>query len=334
MFHHFTYNSNWQREVRVTWTEHGPKSEFARYRNFSSMGLSFPQFSFRPLFELIEPRQVIQLVTHLLLEHKVLLVRSKYQDNAILIESLLQLLAPLYPQIPAHKACSQWTFVNISYITRSMSEYVDMPMPYVMGVPRMIYDQICKERGELHLSDDTVLFDVDKKELRFTGDTYDLPTSLTYSVFEALTNARMPPGDKTNPVFSPEEHWLEGALKVRLALFEMYLSLLDNFAPFLATHAEEPLTAGNVFQMDKYLACFQDERAPFMMQFARTQNFSSFLEHAYRSRTETNEITYFMEGAKVFHTLGHIGLAMHSKKTLVQMQRIYRNVTSDFILSP
>jgi len=53
--------------------------------------------------------------------------------------------------------------VNISCLTYLMIDYIDMPMPYIIGLPRKIYKQIVEERGEDWLPSDVVLFDVDKQ---------------------------------------------------------------------------------------------------------------------------------------------------------------------------
>lgn len=67
-----------------------------RYRNFTPYDLSFPLFSFESLFQTLGVDNTITLLTHLLLEHKVILLRDKYKDNAKVIELLLELMAPLY----------------------------------------------------------------------------------------------------------------------------------------------------------------------------------------------------------------------------------------------
>lgn len=98
IFHHFAYNANWLREIKISYTSHHKEKlkEFARYRNFCQIGLSLPLFSSKLLFELIDAGNIMKLLSHILLERNILLIRTEYKDNAIYIESLLQLIAPLY----------------------------------------------------------------------------------------------------------------------------------------------------------------------------------------------------------------------------------------------
>lgn len=93
IFYHFFYNSNWNREIQIVYKKDKHLlSEFARYRNFPPNELPISLYD---LLKLISPYHVVMLIFHLLLEHKVILLRTQYKNNAIFIESLLQLLSPL-----------------------------------------------------------------------------------------------------------------------------------------------------------------------------------------------------------------------------------------------
>eukprot|EP00826_Nyctotherus_ovalis_P005862 TRINITY_DN11337_c0_g1_i3.p1 TRINITY_DN11337_c0_g1~~TRINITY_DN11337_c0_g1_i3.p1 ORF type:complete len:149 (-),score=8.40 TRINITY_DN11337_c0_g1_i3:63-509(-) len=97
LFHHLYYNSKWQNEVQIHYKDKRNNSKtFINYRNYKPEGFTLPNFTFQTLLESIQPRQLLELIKCLLLEKKVLLIRDQYSDNAVIIESLLSLLFPLY----------------------------------------------------------------------------------------------------------------------------------------------------------------------------------------------------------------------------------------------
>ena len=71
-----------------------------------------------------------------------------------------------------------------------MADYIDTPIPYIIGVPRKVYESVELERGTTWLGADTVLFDLDKRELRFEGETAELPGMLTISVLQAIRDVQ------------------------------------------------------------------------------------------------------------------------------------------------
>ena len=96
LFHHFSYNRNWRRGIKIIYGKSKRKlKEFGHYWNFGLNDCFFPIVSFKLLLESLEANHLTMLLTHLLLEHRIILLRTEYKDNAILIESLLQLLLPL-----------------------------------------------------------------------------------------------------------------------------------------------------------------------------------------------------------------------------------------------
>lgn len=72
-----------------------------RYRNSPVDRFFGLHFTFKALLQLnLSSANLVYLFTQLLLERKILLVSSNYYQNAILIESLLSLLYPLYSFLP------------------------------------------------------------------------------------------------------------------------------------------------------------------------------------------------------------------------------------------
>lgn len=72
-----------------------------------------------------------------------------------------------------------------------MIDYIDMPMPYIIGLPRKIHKQIVEERGEDWLGSDVVLFDVDKQSFVSGGhNSNKLPSWLITQVKKGILNAK------------------------------------------------------------------------------------------------------------------------------------------------
>ena len=97
-----------------------------------------------------------------MLERKCILISRNFQFNAILIESLLELLSPLNKQV----------FINISYLKEDMLDYLGTPLPFIIGISSTIWNKIFMTKWN-EVSDDTIAFDIDT-ELLMTK--IDLPS--------------------------------------------------------------------------------------------------------------------------------------------------------------
>jgi len=97
LFHYLAYNIDLQNEIAIVYKEKGLLNKgLLRYRNYSEIGITLPNFTFQTLLESIEPIHIIYLIKLILLERKLIFIRTNCSDNAIIIESLLQLISPLY----------------------------------------------------------------------------------------------------------------------------------------------------------------------------------------------------------------------------------------------
>jgi hypothetical protein len=100
----------------------------------------------------LKPDKIIFLLTALLLERKIVLIKSNFGDLALIMESLVSLLAPL-----------KWNFVFITYLTPKLVDCMDAPFPYIIGVSRLVWEDhhYCVMR---EYPDDVIIFDVDNQE--------------------------------------------------------------------------------------------------------------------------------------------------------------------------
>jgi hypothetical protein len=69
------------------------------------------------------------LFTALLLERKIVLIKNNVGDIAVLMQSLITLLKPF-----------KWNFITITYLTSDLAEYLDAPLPYLIGVSTQTWE--------------------------------------------------------------------------------------------------------------------------------------------------------------------------------------------------
>lgn len=125
-------------------------TSFFRYRNTKSYGFTLENYSFELLLTL-KPERIMFLITALLLERKIILIKEEFGDIALIMESLISLLNPL-----------KWNFVFITYLTPKLIDCLEAPFPYIIGVSRKIWEDHCQMR---EYPDDIIIYDIDNQEL-------------------------------------------------------------------------------------------------------------------------------------------------------------------------
>lgn len=127
-----------------------------------SPGFSLENYSFELLIQSLKPDKLTFLITAILMERKILLIKDNFGDIALIMEALVELLAPL-----------KWNFIFITYLTPKLIECLDAPFPYLIGVSRRVWEDHCIMR-EINDSGDVIVFDMDRQErlnMQWGGDT-------------------------------------------------------------------------------------------------------------------------------------------------------------------
>ena len=83
------------------------------------------------LFKRVNYQRIVQLFVALLLERKVILVSKEISELSVLIETLKDLLYPL-----------QWKCITISFLVPKLVDYLDAPVPYIIGVSRTMWKEV------------------------------------------------------------------------------------------------------------------------------------------------------------------------------------------------
>ena len=63
-----------------------------RYRNIQNFGFQIENSMFELLLKKIQPKKILKLITAILLERKLILIKKDFGDLAIIMDSLLSLL--------------------------------------------------------------------------------------------------------------------------------------------------------------------------------------------------------------------------------------------------
>jgi len=84
-----------------------------------------PNYNFSLLTKFFRPENIIDIFCCMMLEHKILLESSNPERLAPVGEALREILYPL-----------KWHHVFVPYLPESMSDYIEAPVPFIMGVLR------------------------------------------------------------------------------------------------------------------------------------------------------------------------------------------------------
>jgi len=111
--------------------------------------IPYVSLPFQVLFECLDTANIIYVWYSLILEQKILLVSSQYSLLTICSEILCSLLFPM-----------QWSHLYIPILPRFLSQMLDAPMPYLIGVSR---DNLAHSIEDV--SNETIIVDLDKNKI-------------------------------------------------------------------------------------------------------------------------------------------------------------------------
>ena len=120
-------------------------------------------------------KNIVQLFSCLVLQKKIIIISQDTSINAIIIESLLDLLSPLDSKV----------FMNISYLKQEMTDYLDCLVPYVIGIEESLWNKIVMKKWN-EVSDDTVAFTIDTALLISKIDLPNNPEPMTSILLQSL----------------------------------------------------------------------------------------------------------------------------------------------------
>jgi len=81
----------------------------------------------------------------------------------LLIEALLELISPVL---------NKGVLMNVSYLKQEMIDYIDSPVPFIIGIDETIWNKVFMRKWP-EVSDDTLYFAI---ETEFLNAKIDLPS--------------------------------------------------------------------------------------------------------------------------------------------------------------
>ena len=106
---------------------------------------------------------MLQLIQALLLEKKVIFIFDESSDVAVLMQTLVTLLAPF-----------KWNYPLITDLPPSMVEALESPQPFLIAIRRSLWDSECKVQLMDNIKEENfVIYEVDENRSRGLTDIYD-----------------------------------------------------------------------------------------------------------------------------------------------------------------
>ncbi|TYZ65216.1 hypothetical protein PybrP1_003991 [[Pythium] brassicae (nom. inval.)] len=237
-------------------------------------------YSLAPIFQLLDIKTVIHLVALVLCEYRVLLHSNHFSLLCPFAEGLCALIYPF-----------RWQHPYIPILPRVLSEYLQAPLPYILGVHTSWLPALLENGRPEHL----VIVDIDRGTIQLQDSTSPmLPARLTKGLYQRIKRIIHPDvfsdsdaadsAQKASP-FGPATqapvgsmlHWDAGVEKqVRVEFVCFLAAMLMGYRDcLLFVNQRLP-----VFNKRRYFAtCASDsEVVPFVTKLFCTQAFQSFLE--------------------------------------------------------
>jgi hypothetical protein len=86
-------------------------------------------------------------------------------ENSLIIEALLEILSPIF---------NKCVFLNIPYLKAEMIDYIDSPVPFIIGVEEAVWNKLFMRKWP-ELQDDVVCFDLETELLNSKVDVPSPP---------------------------------------------------------------------------------------------------------------------------------------------------------------
>ncbi|KAF9357085.1 hypothetical protein BGX34_009611 [Mortierella sp. NVP85] len=165
-------------------------------------------FSLYPLFRCLAPEDIVSILEVILSEGKVIFVSSYPGMLTLASESILYLLFPLY-----------WHHIYIPVLPSSLREYLQAPVPYIMGVVRS-----CVESNPDFPPEEACVVDLDAGKILMLKPPHQLPQRPRKKLLTCLhkfapTPPLPPPPEPQTPYKGPPAYIKEAFPHSRLTLF-------------------------------------------------------------------------------------------------------------------
>ena len=123
----------------------------------------------------------------------------------------------------------QWNYINISFISNEMEEYLGAPVPFIIGVPRKVWESM----GYKSSDSDLLIYDLDNKYFLKSISLPILPNGGEKGITDCLSVCTK---QIMNIASSKYEHTkkLENGLKAIQQIRNMIVGILSNVKSFIS----------------------------------------------------------------------------------------------------
>ncbi|CAI2364368.1 unnamed protein product [Moneuplotes crassus] len=310
------------------------KKSLIKYENSitSSRQFKVENFDFHVLFSKIKINVLIQLYIAILLERKIIIITSDTSTNSIVIEILLSLLYPM-----------KWNLPIVSVLSEATFDYLDAPMPYIMGISEENWEEIKAQRWD-SLEDDIFIVNIETNKITVKEPLPPLPPTFS-DVLEKTLEGHL---SKFNSVDRSsnesdkdfEDFWVKASLTIKQEFLYFIIFLMNDFVQCYKSHnkhlqqeGEEMNSIRDIFVYEDYLKSVHkssDFSPEFTSKFIHTQLFTLLVEHYYaldqdplnspsteflESQDTDNRIIYFRRLIREFEKSGLRGIRnMHKSE--------------------
>ena len=191
---------------------------------------------------------------------------------------------------------SKWRFLNISYLTELMVDYLDAPLPYIIGINRNLWEGI-KTNGKLITEDTISVFDINKNQ--FENIDMSVP-KLSQEIIKNYNEIYKILKDS----YKDDITWLKQSYEVKRLLLKTNLKLIGNFSKYFRRTTDysckNERKLNKIFNVENYLNDLPKDSLPFIRELTKTDCFMEFIESMYNP--QTNELLNLLTASKNVNT--------------------------------
>ena len=116
----------------------------------------FPNFDITILLDKFNVDDLVKIYTGMLMEFKIILIFENHDEINIIIWSLIHLLFPL-----------KWRMHVITFISPDMVEYLEAPMPIIIGCHNSLEKIVTEKINNKYIEDDTIVYNIKNKNFLY-----------------------------------------------------------------------------------------------------------------------------------------------------------------------
>ena len=243
------------------------------------------------LLEKIQKQNILLLFRLLLLEQKILLVSSDYDNLAKISLGIISLLYPL-----------PWIHIYIPILTEKMLKYLQSFLPFLNGMHRTLYEKEKVQDILFASHKDLYIFDIDKNSFEISTNLRDKKKTnpikfLNRNVpsfpkkIEEFINQQLSilvQYHKKNPV--NDSNILSLNIKMKLLFIQVFIEMLHDYKIYLTIIDDLP-----VFNINAYLNDKPEGDKYFYKELTSTQLYQIFIQNSLNYMNNKNKNYYFDE---------------------------------------